>query len=793
MRFRARSATAAAALVALFAAGCSDGIRGDTASEGGGGILGGDEEEQASGDALTAWPEPDVAGTTTSPIHPQVRMDVREVVRSADGLTTLLIDVANDTNDEVSLHDLVGQDGGALFFSLFDADNGTRHFPIRRTEVGSALCVCSSDVAIGSGETTTVYATFADLDTDVESLRVEIDDWAPVPDVPVQSVGAFAPQAAADAIVEYRDDLGVEVLSVSDHGDAGAVLEVRYTNVASPEPVGLSDFPAPGDLSLVDLDGRSVVVPRMVDFRPVVAGDTDTDELTIDQSITYQVLLAPLPEAAETVVLRGPGLRRSFPVTVRDGAGEPAVALPAGDVQEAEAFGLEARTDRFTTAMVGNEAVNEPPVDEVGPELPTVPVTGSVTSEPQPGWTVDVRGVVRGTGAHATLLMDLTRTDQAEDRWPESLGEQGSNLSLVRVIDPSAGRSYGTLVNDSVGTVSSGDAVSFAEGTDTRTVFAALPDLGDATTVSIDLPGFGVVERVPVVDGPDGAGGDVAATMRLEANSSFRMDVLDVARLPDGGGTIVRTRVVNESSQESVRTPFTGGTLAATCDLTLVDPATGVRTFPLTPCAATAWEAELSAGESLVFETRFPTLVEAAESVLVDSPGYLLSPPVRVVDDTLPWYLSLPRNADDPDTDTVFSRIGTVDGAAETTQDGDTVEVVLGADVLFEFGSATLTPAAQATVAGLAAQIAEGAAGGGLDIVGHTDAVGDEAANQALSEQRAEAVRAALEPLVARPDLEFDVSGRGADQPVAPNEINGNDNPDGRADNRRVTVTYTAG
>jgi hypothetical protein len=209
MRSRARTATATAALVALFAAaGCSDGISGDTASDDGGGLFDQEGDEQASGDALTAWPEPDVAGTTTSPIHPQVRLDVREVVRSADGLTTLLVDVANDTNDEVSVHDLVGQDGGALFFSLFDADNGTRHFPIRRTEVGSALCVCSADVAIGSGETVTVYATYADVDTDVESVRVEIDDWAAVPDVPVVSVGAFAPQPTSDAIVEYRDDLG---------------------------------------------------------------------------------------------------------------------------------------------------------------------------------------------------------------------------------------------------------------------------------------------------------------------------------------------------------------------------------------------------------------------------------------------------------------------------------------------------------------------------------------------------------------------------------------------------------
>ncbi|MEJ7846325.1 MAG: OmpA family protein [Acidimicrobiales bacterium] len=795
MRSRARTATATAALIALFAAGCSGGISGDSASDDGGGLFDQEDggEAEASGDALTAWPEPDVAASTTSPIHPQVRMDVRDVVRSADGLTTLLVDVANDTNDEVGLHQLVGQDSGALFFSLFDADNGTRHFPIRRTEVGSALCLCSSDVAIGSGETTTVYATFADIDPDVGTVRVEIDDWAPVPDVPVQSVGAFAPLAAADAIVEYRDDLRVEMLSVSDHGDAGSVLEVRYTNVASPEPVGLSDFPAPGDLSLVDLDGRSAVIPRVVDFRPVVAGDTDANELAVDESVTYQVLMAPLPETTEAVVLRGRGLRRSFPVTVRDGAGEPAVALPGGDVQEAEAFGLEARTDRFTTAMVGNEAVNEPPVDEIGPELPTVPVTGSVTSEPQPGWTVDVRGVVRGTGAHATLVMDLTRTEQAEDRWPESLGEFGNNLSLVRVIDPAGRRSYGPLATDSANIVGSSDAVSFDEGTDTRTVFAAFPDLGDAETVSVDLPGFGAVEDVPVVDGPDETdGAAVAATMRLEASAAFRMDVLDVGRLPEGGGTVVRTRVVNESSQETVRTPF-AGSQSVTCELALLDPATGVRTFPLTPCAATAWEAELSAGESLVFETRFPALVEAAESVLVDAPGYLLSPPVRVVDDTLPWYLGLPGNADDPDTDTVAGRIATVDGAAETTQDGDTVEVVLGADVLFEFGSATLTPAAQATVAGLAAQIAEGAAGGGLDIVGHTDSVGDEAANQTLSEQRAEAVRVALEPVVARPDLEFEVSGRGAEVPVAPNEINGNDNPDGRADNRRVTVTYTAG
>ncbi len=40
MRSGARTATAAAALIALFAAGCSDGISGDSASDNGGGLFG---------------------------------------------------------------------------------------------------------------------------------------------------------------------------------------------------------------------------------------------------------------------------------------------------------------------------------------------------------------------------------------------------------------------------------------------------------------------------------------------------------------------------------------------------------------------------------------------------------------------------------------------------------------------------------------------------------------------------------------------------------------------------------
>jgi outer membrane protein OmpA-like peptidoglycan-associated protein len=70
--------------------------------------------------------------------------------------------------------------------------------------------------------------------------------------------------------------------------------------------------------------------------------------------------------------------------------------------------------------------------------------------------------------------------------------------------------------------------------------------------------------------------------------------------------------------------------------------------------------------------------------------------------------------------------------------------------------------------------------------------VRDDAHNQTLSEQRATAVQAALEPALGRSDLTTDVSGRGSADPVAPNSIDGSDNPDGRAANRRVTITDTA-
>jgi OOP family OmpA-OmpF porin len=71
--------------------------------------------------------------------------------------------------------------------------------------------------------------------------------------------------------------------------------------------------------------------------------------------------------------------------------------------------------------------------------------------------------------------------------------------------------------------------------------------------------------------------------------------------------------------------------------------------------------------------------------------------------------------------------------------------------------------------------------------------VGDDASNLALSQRRADAVNAVIGRISAKSGLSFDVEAKGEADPVAPNDIDGRDNPDGRARNRRVTISYTAG
>lgn len=129
----------------------------------------------------------------------------------------------------------------------------------------------------------------------------------------------------------------------------------------------------------------------------------------------------------------------------------------------------------------------------------------------------------------------------------------------------------------------------------------------------------------------------------------------------------------------------------------------------------------------------------------------------------------------------------TVRSLVETTQKSGTTTITLVNDILFAFDSADISPAADARVAEAVGAIPKATA---VSVSGYTDSVGDTAANLTLSQQRAEAVAAIVR--AQRPDLTLTVTGYGEANPVAPNESDGQDDPAGRALNRRVELSYTS-
>jgi OmpA-OmpF porin, OOP family len=171
------------------------------------------------------------------------------------------------------------------------------------------------------------------------------------------------------------------------------------------------------------------------------------------------------------------------------------------------------------------------------------------------------------------------------------------------------------------------------------------------------------------------------------------------------------------------------------------------------------------AGPALALPTDPADLPEPTSSQLADS--------VRV------WDLT--------GTVRVWDPAGTVSTLEKQATEGAETVLSLDTDILFAFDSADLPASAGPAIAALLQPVPPAAA---VSIVGHTDSLGEDAYNLGLSQRRAEAVAAAV--AAARPDLSLTTEGRGEADPVAPNDNGGEDNPDGRAANRRVEIRYAS-
>lgn len=109
-------------------------------------------------------------------------------------------------------------------------------------------------------------------------------------------------------------------------------------------------------------------------------------------------------------------------------------------------------------------------------------------------------------------------------------------------------------------------------------------------------------------------------------------------------------------------------------------------------------------------------------------------------------------------------------------------------DVLFTFDSAALRPEASAALQQTLAAMRQEIPYPAIRVEGNTDSIGTASYNEQLSLRRAQSVAQWLESQ-GIPAAAITEVGNGASHPVAPNTVpDGQDNPRGRALNRRVDL-----
>ncbi|SER45795.1 Outer membrane protein OmpA [Nitrosomonas sp. Nm51] len=130
-----------------------------------------------------------------------------------------------------------------------------------------------------------------------------------------------------------------------------------------------------------------------------------------------------------------------------------------------------------------------------------------------------------------------------------------------------------------------------------------------------------------------------------------------------------------------------------------------------------------------------------------------------------------------------------LDGMGFRTAQHDKGVVVFLPEVYFEFDSSRLTAVAQGKLSDISSVLTDPRASNRRILVeGHTDAIGSGAYNETLSLNRANAVADAL-VINGVDNQRVTRRGYGKKYPIAPNTMpDGRDNPEGRAQNRRVEI-----
>lgn len=337
-----------------------------------------------------------------------------------------------------------------------------------------------------------------------------------------------------------------------------------------------------------------------------------------------------------------------------------------------------------------------------------------------------------------------------------------------------------------------------------KTTTRRVPALLGAVTLTLTLAACQDDPEPPNGTDTPTASGTATATADAEVEGvsrdvTFRGSELTVEVGPvviDGADALVRiVSDVTEGPEVDGNEMYVSRTSNATygpgIPVTLVDPeamtaraatqSTSTRTRDIAPGEPVEWFARADAEGLAAGET----------AVLVSGAGFFDGVPVLESGDAGafdPREIDLIANQGDWTEPMVAPlEIYTVswDEGSDTSVDEEQVEVNVSADVLFAVDSADLSAQANDVLGSVVAQL-DAYPGGALEIVGHTDDVADDAYNQALSERRAESVRAALDSLTDLSGYEVTTSGKGESEP----RVDGT-SAEARQMNRRVEILVT--
>jgi len=287
-----------------------------------------------------------------------------------------------------------------------------------------------------------------------------------------------------------------------------------------------------------------------------------------------------------------------------------------------------------------------------------------------------------------------------------------------------------------------------------------------------------------------------ALTNAAAGGRNLRFDIYSLER--HSSEVLVLTMGVTNIGQESTKLNYTlsefgdkGGEPTTPNGVSLIDMQNHKRYMPLKltdekTCHCSNWKGQenLPPGESIEIWAAYPAPPRDVELMAVMTP-------------VTPDFLDIPiTDAESPDPAIVDTPVAEprvldfwafqddIDGGSSRSETGDTTSIMLSSDVLFELNESALTDAADETLRAVAEEI-DASSATIVQIDGHTDNTGNDAINNPLSLDRAKAVEKRLKELITRGGITFEVAGHGSSEPVADN-----DTEEGRAKNRRVTITF---